>query len=68
MTHKKAKAGASNVVSYQISIAYTSVYTLINFGASNSFVVTAFIKRIDMVYEFLDVVCSISLSSSENLI
>lgn len=66
MTQGEAKARASNVVSSQISIAYTLVYTLIDFEALHSFVTTSFIKRLDMVAEVLDDVRNISLPSGQN--
>ena len=44
----------SKVVAGQISIARTSAYTLIDSGASHSFVSTNFVKKLDMVPDLLD--------------
>ena len=67
MTQGQAETSTSNVIASQISTAYTSTYTLIDSGASYSFVFASFIKKLDMVPELPDDVCSISLSSREKL-
>ena len=67
MTWGEVEVGASDVVSSQISKAYTSTYTLIDSKALHSFVTASFIKRLDMVPELLDDVCNISLPFGENL-
>ena len=59
--------GTSQVVASQISIAHTSAYTLIDFGASHSFVFVIFIKKLDMKPVLLDEICVVSLPSRENL-
>ena len=55
------------MVAAQISIAHTSAYTLINFGASHLFVSAFFVKKLDMVPDLLDEVCVISQPSGDNL-
>ena len=67
LTQGEAKAGTSKVVAGQISIAHTSAYTLIDFGASYSFVSATFVKKLDMVPDFLDEMCIASLPLGENL-
>ena len=51
----------------QISIAHTSAYTIIDSGASHSFVSTNFVNKLDMVPDLLDEICVVSLPSEENL-
>ena len=67
MTQGEAETGTSKVVAGQISIAHTSAYTLIDSGASNSFVSATFVEKLDMVTDLLDEMCIISLPSRENL-
>ena len=67
LTQRKAEAGTSKVVAGQISIAHTSPYTLIDFGAPHSFVSVTFVKKLDMVPDLLDEMCIVSLPSGENL-
>ena len=55
------------MVAGQISIAHTSTYTLIDSGASHSFVSALFVKKLDMEPVLLDKVCVIALPSGENL-
>ena len=57
LTQREAEPRTSNVVAGQISIAYTSTFTLIDSGSSHSFVSASFIKKLDMVPEILDEVC-----------
>ena len=59
--------GTSQVVAGQISIAHISVYTLIDSGASHSFVPAIFVKKLDMEPILFDEVCVVSLPSRENL-
>ena len=59
--------GTSKVVAGQISIAHTSAYTLIDSGASHSFVSSTFVKKLDMLADLLDEMCIVSLPSAENL-
>ena len=67
LTQGEAEAGTSQVVAGQISIAHTSGYTLIDFGALHSFVSATFIKKLDLVPVLLDAVCVVSLPPRENL-
>ena len=67
LTQVEDKAGTCQVVASQISIAHTSVYTLIDFEASHSFVSTIFVKKLDIEPVLLDEVCVVSLPSGENL-
>ena len=67
LTQGEAEAGTSKVVAGQISIVYTSAYTLIYSGVSHSFVSATFVKKLDMVHVLLDEVCIVSLPSGENL-
>ena len=60
MTQGEAERGTTKVVAGHISIAHTSVCTLIDFGASHLFVSATFVKR-------LDDMCIVSLPSRENL-
>ena len=53
LTQGEAKASIAKVVASQISIAHTSAYTLIDFGASHSFVSATFVKKLDMVLDLL---------------
>ena len=55
------------MVENQITIAYTSSYTLIDSRASYSFVSAMFVKKLDMEPIFLDEVCVVSLPSGDNL-
>ena len=55
------------MVAGQISIAHTSVYALIDSGASHSFVSALFVKKLTMKPVLLNEVCVISLPSGENL-
>ena len=57
LTQEEVEAGTSKVVAGQISIPYTSVYTLIDSRVSHSFVSTTFIKKLDMVPNLLDEMC-----------
>ena len=59
--------GTSKVVPGQISIAHTLAYTLIDSGASHSFVPASFVKKLDMVPKLLNEVYVISLPLRENL-
>ena len=59
--------GPSNVVAGQIFIAHSSAYTLIDTRASHLFVFASFIKKLDMVPEFLDDVWNISFPLREKL-
>ena len=59
--------GTSQVVAGQISIVHTSTYTLINSGASHSFVSTMFVKKLDMEPILLIEVCVVSLPSGKTL-
>ena len=51
----------------QISIAHTSVYALIDYRASHSFVFTLFIKKLDLEPVMLEEMCVVSLPLGENL-
>ena len=55
------------MVAGKISIAYTSAYTLIDSGASHSFMSTVFVKKLDMKPVLLGVACVVSLPSGETL-
>ena len=67
LTQGEVEVSTSQVVAGQISIAHTSAYTLIDSGASHSFVSTIFVKKLDMEPILLDEVCVVSLPSGENL-
>ena len=67
LTQGEAKAGISQVVVGQISIAHTSVYALIDSGASHSFVSAMFVKKFDMEPILLGEACVFSLPSRETL-
>ena len=67
LTQGEAEASTSKVVASHISIAHTSAYTLIDSGASHSFVSAIFVKKLDMEPVLLDEVCVVSLPSGENL-
>ena len=67
LTQGEAKTGTSKVVVGQISVAYTSAYTLIDSGTSHSFVSATFVKKLDMVPDLLDEMCIVSLPLGENL-
>ena len=55
------------MVAGQIFIAHTSVYALIDSGASHSFVSALFVKKLDMEPTLLDEVYVVSLPLGENL-
>ena len=55
------------MVAGQISIAHTSAYALIDYGASHSFVSALFVKKLDMEHVLLNEVCVVSLPPGENL-
>ena len=55
------------MVAGQISIAHTLAYTLIDSGASHSFMSAIFFKKLDIEHVLLDEVCVVSLPSRENL-
>ena len=59
--------GTSQVVAGQISIAYISAYTLIDSGASYSFVPIVFVKKLDVKPVLLDEACVVSMPSGETL-
>ena len=63
LTQGKVEAGTSIVVVAQISIAHISAYTLIDSGASHSFVSATFVKKLDIVPNLLDEICIVSLPS-----
>ena len=67
LTQGEAEASTSKVVAGQISIVHTSAYTLIDFGASHSFVSATFVTTLDMVPDLLHEMCIGSLPSRENL-
>ena len=67
LTQGEADVGTSQVVAGRISIAHTSTYTLIDSGASHSFVFALFVKKLDMEPVLLDEACIVSLPSGENL-
>ena len=64
---REDEASTSKVVAGQISIVHTLAYTLIDSKASHSFVFANFVKKLDMVRDFLNEVCIVSLPSRENL-
>ena len=55
------------MVAGQIFIAHTSTYTLIDYGASHSFVSALFVRKLDMEPVLLDEACIVSLPLGENL-
>ena len=67
LTQGEADAGTLQVVASQISIAHTSVCTLIDSGAAPSFVPALFAEKLGMEPVSLDEVCIVSLPSGENL-
>ena len=67
LTQGEAEACTSKVMAGQISIAHTSAYALIDFGASHSFVSAIFVKKLDIKLVLLDEVCVVSLPLGENL-
>ena len=67
LTQRKAKAGTFQVVAGQISIARTSAYALIDYGASHSFVSAMFVKKLDMDPALLGEACVVFLPSVEIL-
>ena len=67
LMQREVEAGTFKVVAGQISIVRISAYTLIDSGASQSFVSTNFVKKLDMVPDLLDDVYIVSLLSGQNL-
>ena len=55
------------MVTGQISIAHTSAYTLIDSGASYSFVSASLFKKLDIMPDLLNEACVVSLASGKNL-
>ena len=67
LTQEEAEASTSQVVAGQITIAHTSTFTLIDSGASYSFVFAMFIKKLDMETILLGEACVVSLPLGETL-
>ena len=67
MTQGEVDAGTSQVVAGQISIAHTSAYTLIDFGASHLLMSAVFVRKLDMEHVLRGEAYVISLPSGETL-
>ena len=61
LTQGEAELSTSQVVAIQISIAYTSAYTLINSGVQHSYMFAQFVKELVMELKLLGEVCVVSL-------